>query len=117
MQDAHHTLVSLLLPAGMLDYFALVKVEQTPQGLNLYLEEKNIAPAGFENQPLESKGFLPQVEVQDFPIRGQQVALQVKRRRWQLKESQQTITRDWELVQRGTRMTGEFAAFLKAAFR
>ncbi|HSI89578.1 MAG TPA: hypothetical protein VK927_00605 [Adhaeribacter sp.] len=117
MPDAYQTLIGLLLPAGILDYFELVQVHKTDKSLSLYLEEKNIVPKEYENQALESKGFLPQISIQDFPIRGQKVTLEVKRRRWLVKSSGQTITRDWELVHKGTRMTEEFAAFLKGIFR
>jgi hypothetical protein len=116
LTDAYQTLISLLLPAGLLEYFDLVKVSQGSEGLQLYLEEKNIPPKEYEKQPLESKGFLPQVSIQDFPIRGQQVALQVKRRRWIVVSSGAIITRDWDVVQKGARMTTEFALFLKGIF-
>ena len=117
MSDAYHTLIGLLLPAGILEYFELVQVKQAPAGLELFLEEKNIAPSGFEKQALESKGFLPQVSIGDFPIRGQKVMLQVKRRRWEVKATGEIISRDWDLVKKGTRITTEFAAFLKGMFR
>ena len=71
----------------------------------LYLEEKKIAPQKYKDQPLESKGFLPPISIQDFPIRGQQVALQVKRRWWQLKQTGVIISRDWQLVPKETRVT------------
>lgn len=116
LSNTYESLVRLILPEGILDYFELVNVAQTPQGLNIHLEEKNIAPAGYENQRLESKGFLPETSIQDFPIRGHKVALCIKRRRWQVLESGEIITRDWKLVQKGARMTTEFGAFLKGIF-
>jgi hypothetical protein len=116
LQDTYQTLVRLLLPEGILDYFELVNVAQTQTGLDIYLEEKNIAPVGYENQPLESKGFLPETSIQDFPIRGHKVALRIKRRRWEVKDSGTIITRDWNLVQKGARMTTEFGTFLKGIF-
>ena len=91
-------------------------MDQSTAGLNLYLEEKNIPLQEYEKHPLESKGFLPQVSIQDFPIRGQKVALQVKQRGWQVKSSGAIITRNWDLVQKGTRMTTEFTTFLKGIF-
>jgi hypothetical protein len=116
LQDTYQTLVGLLLPEGILDYFELVTVAQSQTGLDIYLEEKNIAPAGYENQRLESKGFLPEISIQDFPIRGHKVALRIKRRRWEVLESKTIITRDWNLVQKGARMTTEFGTFLKGIF-
>jgi len=60
-----------------------------------------------------SHGFHKEVTIQDFPIRGKQVYLHVKRRRWLNKTSKEVVQRDWNLVAQGTRMTIEFAAFLK----
>jgi hypothetical protein len=116
LQDTYQTLVRLLLPEGILDYFELVNVAQISTGLNIFLEEKNIIPGGYENQRLESKGFLPEISIQDFPIRGHKVALCIKRRRWEVLETGVIITRDWKLVHKGTRMTTEFGVFLKGIF-
>ena len=112
----HETLVRLLLPEGILEYFELTNVAQTSAGLNIYLEEKNLPPLGYEKSQLESKGFLPETAIQDFPIRGHKVALCIKRRRWEVKQSGEVITRDWDLVRKGARMTTEFGTFLKGIF-
>ena len=116
MQNTYETLVSLLLPQGILEFFELTNVSQLPAGLNIYLEEKNIIPSEYKDQKLESKGFLPEISIQDFPIRGQKVNLCIKRRRWEVKETGAIITRDWDLVRKGARMTTEFGAFLKGIF-
>ena len=116
MEPAYHTLVSLLLPEGTLEYFDLMNVEKDSSGLKIYLEEKNIAPSEYKDQPLESKGFFPETRIQDFPIRGQKVALCIKRRRWKVLSNGETVTRDWDLVHKGARMTTEFGLFLKGVF-
>lgn len=116
MSQAEQSLISALLPEGILDYFELIKVDKLDKMLNIYLEEKNIAPNGYQKQDLESKGFFPEVEVQDFPIRGQKVALCIKRRRWTVKKTGEIISRDWDLVRKGARMTTEFGLFLKGIF-
>ena len=116
MQATYETLVRFLLPEGLLDYFDLTNVSKGEAGLSIYLEEKNTAPAGYEKQQLESKGFLPETAIQDFPIRGQKVALCIKRRKWEVKSSGEIITRDWDLVRKGARMTTEFGTFLKGIF-
>ncbi|BAU54924.1 ISAon1 family transposase N-terminal region protein [Mucilaginibacter gotjawali] len=117
MSTAYETLVRLILPEGLLEYFELNDVRSSDSGqLNIYLEEKNLPPAGYEKSQLESKGFLPEVSIQDFPIRGHKVALCIKRRRWEVKASGEIITRDWNLVRKGARMTTEFGTFLKGIF-
>ncbi|GGB29560.1 MULTISPECIES: ISAon1 family transposase N-terminal region protein [Mucilaginibacter] len=76
MSSAYETLVRLILPEGLLDYFELTDVHSSEKGqLNIYLEEKNLVPSGYDKSQLESKGFLPETAIQDFPIRGHKVAL------------------------------------------
>jgi len=45
-QDNYRTIVSLLLPEGLLDYFNITEATTSNEGLSIYLEEKNIAPHG-----------------------------------------------------------------------
>ncbi|MGN6394838.1 MAG: ISAon1 family transposase N-terminal region protein [Mucilaginibacter sp.] len=117
MSTAYETLVRLILPEGLLEYFELTDVRSSESGqLNIYLEEKNLPPAGYDKQQLESKGFLPETAIQDFPIRGHKVALCIKRRRWEVKANGKIITRDWSLIRKGARMTTEFGTFLKGIF-
>lgn len=115
-QDNYKILVSFLLPDGLLDYFDITEASTTKEGLSIYLEEKNIAPHGYTADQLESKGFHEQIKVEDFPIRGKKAYLYIKRRRWEVKSNGHIISRDWRIVQSGTRMTREFAAFLKGIF-
>ncbi|QEC77453.1 transposase [Mucilaginibacter ginsenosidivorax] len=106
-----------MLPEGILEYFELTDVRSSENGqLNIHLEEKNQPPSGYEKSQLESKGFLPETAIQDFPIRGHKVALCIKRRRWEVKQTGAIITRDWNLVRKGARMTTEFGTFLKGIF-
>ncbi len=116
MQAAERKLLTLLLPEGLLDYFQILEVNQVEDQLHIYLDELNIPPEGYENSKLESKGFIPSADISDFPIRGQKVTLHIKRRRWTVLDTGQIITRDWNLVREGTRMTTEFGLFLKKIF-
>lgn len=116
MQDVERRLLSLLMPEGLLDYFDIKEVVQEDKELHIHLDEKNIVPSGYENNKLESKGFMPTSQIKDFPIRGQKVTLHVRRRRWKDLASNRAITRDWNLVHEGARMTTEFGLFLKGVF-
>ena len=116
MQDNYRTIVSLLLPEGLLDYFDITEAGATKDGLSIYLEERNIPPVGYTAVQLQSKGFHDRIKVEDFPVRGRKAYLYIKRRRWEVKSDGQIISRDWTIVQSGTRMTREFAAFLKGVF-
>jgi hypothetical protein len=77
------------------------------------LEERNELPEQYDKNKYESNGFHKEISVQDFPLRGKAMYLLIKRRRWRHKETGHLIERDWHLVAEGTRITQEFAAFLK----
>ncbi len=110
-------LFSILLPEGMIDYFEIIKVEKQPDSYTIHLSERNIIPALYKHDKLLSKGFYEPVTIQDFPLRGKACYLKVKRRRWQNETTGIIVMRDWNVVAKGTRMTEEFASFLKALNR
>jgi hypothetical protein len=74
MQVGYQTLISLLLPDFILDFFEL-KEEDI---FHLELQEVNITPNVPDGGKLLSKGFFPAITVQDFPIRGHKVFLHIK---------------------------------------
>lgn len=106
-------LLGLMLPDGVLEYFEIETADKQVDSYKLYLIEKNNPPQTDNNAKLYSKGFYDAVTIQDFPLRGKACYLIVKRRRWFNPETGTIITRDWNLVAKGTRLTLEFAAFLK----
>ena len=110
-------LASLILPEGILTYFEVAAVEKSEEEYWISLMEKELTPTEFLGHKLSSKGFFEEVTIKDFPIRGKACYLKVKRRRWLNETMNEVVSRDWELVAKGTRMTKEFAAFLKAVHR
>ena len=111
------SLAKYLLPEGLLDYFNIVSDKTENQKVHFYLEEKNILPEEFKSERAKSKGFTPEIIIEDFPLRGKPVLLHIKRRRWTLISDGTIIKRDWSLVANGTRITSEFASFLKGIIR
>ena len=109
--------LSLLLPEGLLEYFDVKHLTKEPKHYIIYLEEKNTAPHQENQDKLISKGFYEEVTIQDFPLRGKACFLKVKRRRWFSESSGEYVSRDWSMVAKGTRLTAEFAAFLKGTLR
>ena len=110
-------LASLILPEGMLTYFEVTAVEKSEEGYWISLVEKELTPTEFLGHKLSSKGFFEETTIKDFPVRGKACYLKVKRRRWLNETMNEVVSRDWELVAKGTRMTKDFAAFLKAVHR
>ena len=107
-------LLKMILPLMLVEHFDLVKSDQLDSKLNLHFEEKPKIPEEFKSLQLDSKGFHKEVIIQDFPLRGKFVYLHVKRRRWTDKQTGKIVQRDWKVVAKGTRMTVEFASFLKS---
>ena len=64
----------------------------------------------------KAKVFNNPVVVQDFPLRGKKVFLNIRRRRWLLKPDNSYISRDWRILAADTRLTQDFASFLKALY-
>ena len=113
MQDSYSELIKLLLPEIIVEYFEFTSYNKGDDVLHIYLKEINSIPKEFGQNKLSSKGFFNEITVQDFPIRGHQVYLHIIRRRWLNEDTGQVVFRNWTLVADGTRVTQEFASFLK----
>jgi hypothetical protein len=108
-------IIKLILPVFLVEHFDLTRTvqENDKETLHLYFDEKNIVPEEHAGKNLISKGFHDEITIQDFPLRGNHVFLHIKRRRWTNKVDKSIVQRNWNLVAKGSRMTEEFAAFLK----
>ena len=102
-----------MLPEVLVEHFELTKTEEKGEELHLYFEEKNVVPVEQNYRQLISHGLRKSIQIQDFPLRGLSVILHVRRRRWKDKQNGELVQRDWSLVAEGTRLTEEFASFLK----
>lgn len=119
MDQSFDSLLKMILPESLCTYFELTSLKKDDQKevMDLYLQEINIIPDEYSNARLTSKGFFEEVTIQDFPIRGYKVFLHVKRRRWLNEDTRQVVFRNWDVIAKGTRITKDFAAFLKEISR
>jgi hypothetical protein len=106
-------ILSLVLPAEVFEYFEIIKTETVSRQVHLYLDEQNIVPDEYKGEDLLSKGFHQESVVQDFPLRDKALFLHIRRRRWQIERTGEVVSRNWNLVAKGTRYSEGFAAFLK----
>lgn len=113
LRSAEEQLLSLILPSGLLDYFEITSVRDIQIGYEVLLEEKSDIPHEYEKESMRCHGFYPEQTIPDFPVRGKVFDLIVKRRRWQNTKTNEVVSRDWDLVAKGTRFTQKFATFLK----
>jgi len=117
---SHNEILGHFLPENLLEYFEIKQIdllgEVSTQSMfyNIYLDEINTVPLGYESQEYESKGFSSSSVIQDFPIRGKGVYLHIRKRRWRHKQRKnEIIQNDYSFVSAGSKFTLELAAFLK----
>ena len=54
------------MPKGILDYFEVVADTIENDHVHFYLEERNIIPEEHKTEKSQSKGFSPEIAVEDF---------------------------------------------------
>ena len=130
MNPQYEILAKCLLPEHMLEWFELTNVEVKPKDakrvdseqdnsvpipnvIHLYLDENDLTPDNRDD--LRPNGFTPAKTFHDFPIRGQEVLLHVRRRRW-LDPDNHNVMSEFDFIQESTRCSKELANFLKEAF-
>ena len=113
MQDSFIEILKLMLQKKKKKKIKIKYYKKRDEIIHLYLKEINSIPEEYRGSKLSSKGFFEEITVQDFPIRGYQVYLHITRRRWLNEDTGKVVFRDWNLVADGTRVTQEFASFLK----
>ena len=92
------SLVKLMFPREMLDYFEVVGFEIHEDSINVRLDERDRIHKKRSGHTYVKNGFLPE---------------SLRRRRWKDEETGEIVSNDYELVAKGTRHSKEFAAFLK----
>ena len=115
--DALFSAAHLLLPEVLVSHFDLTKHEVKDEEIHFYFTELNTTSEDFKGVKHHSKGFFPEATVQDFPIRGKDVYLHITRCRWLNESTGSVVTRNWDLVAKGTRITSDFATFLKEVYK
>ena len=117
-------LLKYILPSELLSHFTIVGLSEyldkstNISSLYISLEEQNVLPSGYDHSHYESKGFYPEKQIQDFPIRGKSVYLLIRRRRWRNKDNpSEIIHNDYSFIAEGSKLTKELSDFLKGTGR
>ena len=107
-----------IFPIELIEHFDIVSVQELGEVkakqdyFHIVFEERPVIPEGADITEYESQGFFSKT-IQDFPIRGRAVFLEIKRRRWRHKETGIGISRDFSFAIEGSKITKELANFLK----
>lgn len=111
-EELTHRALKVFLTEDILERFDIADVQEHEGRAIFSLKEKYLPPK-IKNIEIESKGFFPEITIQDFPVRGQPTYLKIKRRRWRNVVTKKEIPQPWNGVAGGTSYTKEFGDFLK----
>ena len=105
-----------ILSPAIIELFEVteIKDDNKRNRMDIYLDERKVMPSELNAVEAISYGFTTATTVRDFPIRGKSVFLHLRRRKWLNKENNEIITRKISLTYKGTDLTTDFVAFLKA---
>lgn len=113
------SIIPHILPAQLLSHYSVTAVLELGDiktkelYLEIHLEEDNELRSSLKVSEYESKGFSSSSRIQDFPLRGKAVYLQIKRRRWRNKTTRKDLLNDYTFIAEGAKLTKELSDFLK----
>ena len=116
-------LLALIFPESILHHFEvkevliLCDISTKKELYHIKLDEKNSLPKGYDRTVYESKGFMTEKTIQDFPLRGKALYLVIRRRRWRKKTDKAEIRSDYSFIAEGSKLTKELSDFLKGTGR
>ena len=117
--ENYKEMIEMFLPDKILNYFDIKSVRRVNDIITIRLIEKNEVPElpiEHRGKKISSKGFKDFL-VDDFPLRGKRVKLELKRRIWQIEGVKELLKRDIPIIFPNTKLNKEFALFLKDADR
>ena len=112
-ENPYRVLAECLLPREVAENFELIDVIITEDSIDAYLDERNIIPEGYTASELVPNGYTETQCIRDFPIQGKKMTLHIRRRGWLKMPEKKNVVKDRHLVAEGTRLSKDFAAFLK----
>lgn len=110
------SLITLIVPEEILKDFEYTGHELVSNVYRIYLREKDDLehkPLSKTNSKLVKDGYFNPIELQTYPLKGKEVFLYLRRRRWKIKGSNEDIYNEYEFHKKGMKATKEFGFFLK----
>lgn len=123
MKQDETSVLSLLLPEGILEWFEATKIEEKvndkakdelekhlfPKVLHVHLAER-LSDEAIE-KGLKPNGYTEATVVNDYPVRNRKLMLHVRRRRYQDKTGRNVLLNKYKASEDGTRLTVEYGIF------
>lgn len=114
-------ILQFLLPPELIKYFDLLSItelsqtKEKPAHILLKLKEKNIYRPLKDEQvtDYEAKGVTSEMTIQDFPLRGKPVYINIQRRSWRHKQTKKIVRNQYNFKADGVKISKELSDFLK----
>ena len=112
------SLLSVLLPTTINQYFTLAEVKECKEHIEIRLEElPELLPHELSSvSGIILDGFCNPIELQTFPLKGKPVYLKLYRRRWKQSGNNKHYSNNYDLHPEGVKATYDFASFLKEEY-
>jgi len=110
------SLITLIVPEEILEDFEYSGHELVSGVYRIHLTEKDDLehkPISEANSKLVKDGYFNPVELQTYPLKGKEVFLYLKRRRWKVKGGTKDIYNNYDFHEKGMKATRDFGIFLK----
>lgn len=110
-------LIALIVPEEILEHFEYVSYEDNTFNYIIHLVEKkdvmHIPKEILRSGKAVLDGYMNPLELQTFPLKGKEVFLKLKRRRWKIKGTTKGYSNTYIFNEKGIKATREFGSFLK----
>ena len=110
-------LTKLLVPDEILEHFDFTKYELKGGVYRIFLVEKDdtahIPKEILHDGKAVMDGFMNPLELQTYPIKGKEVFLILRRRRWKVKGTNKGYHNSYNFHRKGMKATRDFGDFLK----
>ena len=110
-------LLELLVPSEISDHFEFDRYTLESGVYRIYLIEKDdnahIPREIYRTGKAVLDGYMNPLELQTYPIKGKEVFLVLKRRRWKVKRTTKGYSNSYSFHKPGMKATHEFGLFLK----
>jgi hypothetical protein len=113
-EEIHRHLYELIVPAEILAAFEITGISELKEYIQVELVEKSENFHKITSEECTLNGYLNPLELQHYPVTGKPCLLQLKRRRWKVKSSNEDIFNSYQFQVAGTKATTAFGSFLKS---
>ena len=115
------TILPFILPKELTEYFELLSITEVseikykPSHILIKLKELNTYHPQEDEQAkdYEAKGVTSEITIQDFPLRGKPVYINIQRRSWRHKQTKKIVRNQYNFKAEGVKISKELSDFLK----